>query len=518
MKTTRLVGRVVPLPSGRFRFVTEIGGKTRGESFDTEGEARSYQRALSRELAATSARPRHKLTLAEYARGWFARRRADGDVRDLDGEIRRWESHVESMALGRTPLTEITAGKVAAWFRERCGAKIAYPYAHPKNGQKVAKSTVKKALVVLRLCLDEAVVDGKIAANPARAFKLKRGKTSRTHEPWTYLTIEEQLAILAGPPTELTDLIRYALGTGCRQGEQWNQRLDDLFEDRVVVRYGSESSATKSGKLRRVPLLGMAKEAVDRQLARLAERTNPHGLLWPSPRGARREKGKLPAGWRELCARVLAPAGRHDQRPVRWHDLRHTCASSLVAGWWGPAWTLQAVRDLLGHSSITVTEKYAHLAPSALIEAARATMGPVADPAETKEDRATAPSGRRQHDADPSESAERDALLTRRSRVRVPFDPLVESGPIHAIDLAGRDGVRTAALAFVAAAASGSSESHARALDLAEAVLAASAVADALAVLDGDPLWAATALRLAERVLLDDPTVKSDLKVRGGSR
>jgi integrase len=43
----------------------------------------------------------------------------------------------------------------------------------------------------------------------------------------------------------------------------------------------------------------------------------------------------------------------------RIHDLRHTCAAWLVSA--GVA--LPEVRDLLGHGSITMTEKYAHLSP-----------------------------------------------------------------------------------------------------------------------------------------------------------
>ena len=61
-------------------------------------------------------------------------------------------------------------------------------------------------------------------------------------------------------------------------------------------------------------------------------------------------------------------------RSFRWHDLRHTCGSSLVAGWWGRAWRLEEVRDLLGHSTVRVTEMYAHLAPSELSKAAAATV------------------------------------------------------------------------------------------------------------------------------------------------
>ena len=46
---------------------------------------------------------------------------------------------------------------------------------------------------------------------------------------------------------------------------------------------------------------------------------------------------------------------------------------SLVAGWWGERWRLEEVRGLMGHSTIRVTERYAHLADSTLKQVAAAT-------------------------------------------------------------------------------------------------------------------------------------------------
>jgi hypothetical protein len=71
---------------------------------------------------------------------------------------------------------------------------------------------------------------------------------------------------------------------------------------------------------------------------------------------------------------------RHDRMLVRWHDLRRTCGSSLIAGWWGRRWSMIEVRDMLGHRSVTTTERYAHLSESALQQAARDTYLPEISP------------------------------------------------------------------------------------------------------------------------------------------
>ncbi|MEO8179829.1 MAG: tyrosine-type recombinase/integrase [Deltaproteobacteria bacterium] len=57
-------------------------------------------------------------------------------------------------------------------------------------------------------------------------------------------------------------------------------------------------------------------------------------------------------------------------RNVRWHDLRRTCASSLVSGAWGRSWRIEEVKEVLGHTSIQTTQRYAHLASWVVQEAA----------------------------------------------------------------------------------------------------------------------------------------------------
>ncbi|WP_437320744.1 hypothetical protein [Sorangium sp. So ce385] len=85
----------------------------------------------------------------------------------------------------------------------------------------------------------------------------------------------------------------------------------------------------------------------------------------PSGTGRRKQK-KV-----DLFDRYVAVASI--TRPLRWHDLRHRCAGSLVEGWWGRRWTLQKVREHLGNTSIASMHRYAHLSETAIEGAVRKT-------------------------------------------------------------------------------------------------------------------------------------------------
>jgi len=62
-------------------------------------------------------------------------------------------------------------------------------------------------------------------------------------------------------------------------------------------------------------------------------------------------------------------------RRVRFHDLRHTCASHLLMGTWGVRLPIEEVAAWLGHSSTAVTQRYAHLAPDHLSARVAAAIG-----------------------------------------------------------------------------------------------------------------------------------------------
>jgi hypothetical protein len=76
--------------------------------------------------------------------------------------------------------------------------------------------------------------------------------------------------------------------------------------------------------------------------------------------------GTGPEDGKHFVGRVFTPALRRAKIDnFRWKDLRHTFASRLrMAGV-----DIQDIRDLLGHTSTRMTERYAHLAPGKLHEA-----------------------------------------------------------------------------------------------------------------------------------------------------
>jgi integrase len=87
-------------------------------------------------------------------------------------------------------------------------------------------------------------------------------------------------------------------------------------------------------------------------------------------------------GYHAGLAKTLERTGI--KRHIRFHDLRHTCASHLLQGTWAPdlirePLRLEEVKAWLDHSDIGVTQRYAYLAPDAIrgkvVDDAGATAG-----------------------------------------------------------------------------------------------------------------------------------------------
>lgn len=158
----------------------------------------------------------------------------------------------------------------------------------------------------------------------------------------------------------LPDFAQLMLNTACRSGE-----LLGLEWDRVDLRanlFILESEHNKAMKRHSVPLNKAAREALLNR-ARFRARHCPD-----SPWVFCNRKGERIASVRRSFAGALRRAGINN---FRIHDGRHTVASWLVMD----GVPLIEVRDVLRHSTVKMTERYAHLHP----ENVRATVGRIID-------------------------------------------------------------------------------------------------------------------------------------------
>lgn len=187
-----------------------------------------------------------------------------------------------------------------------------------------------------------------------------------------YLTPEE-LDVLLGLIRSsrhhgwLGDVVEVTAFLGLRLGEVCALKWEavDFHRGCLTVANGADFT-TKSGKERTLPL----PERALRVLADLKTTRNPatpKEYVFLTRNGARLNKDNLS----HLFTRYRREAGLSDE--ISFHALRHTSASWLMMN----GASIEAVRLYLGHSSITVTQKYAHLSPHAYAEQITSAMGKV---------------------------------------------------------------------------------------------------------------------------------------------
>jgi len=172
-----------------------------------------------------------------------------------------------------------------------------------------------------------------------------------------FLTPEEATRLLAAcrqsRNAALADLVEFAMFTGVRRGEALGLEWENVDRSRGVV----VLVKTKNGKPRDVQLSRNADAVLARRWAQGAA-----GLVF----GSRNWNS-----FRQAWVGALKAAGI---RRFRFHDLRHTTASWLVQ----QGRSLKEVKELLGHSDIAITLRYAHLAPDHL-RAAVASLDGILD-------------------------------------------------------------------------------------------------------------------------------------------
>ena len=237
--------------------------------------------------------------------------------------------------LAGTDLTSLTAVHIHAYIAKRTG--------------KVSNATINRELMLLSAAISHANdTRGLSLPNPIRRCLLTepQGRVRWLSKPEAQRLIDVAKTNTRAP--HLADFITLALHTGCRSGELLGLEWSRVDLTRAVILL--EPQHTKTARRRTVPLNAPALLALH---TRLAWRDTHH----PTAKHVfLNHTGQPILSVKKSFASALAIA---DIENFRIHDLRHTCAAWLVTA----GAPLIVVRDLLGHSSITTTEIYAHLAP-----------------------------------------------------------------------------------------------------------------------------------------------------------
>jgi integrase len=389
---------ITALPSGNYRVRIEHQGEVLSGVVASHPEALELRDELKRQIVDGELAPTKGKTPKDLGPHFLGSRNGN---RDAGNEASRWK-HIARAAWARKALAAVTRADGSAWLRVLKKTRVSFdPEKHGERENKfLGWQTRKHCLNLARAFFDWAIeqeVYG-ITTNPFRELIVEKedGDEDEGYQEGWYLDGQDQPAFFAmwdrrdiGLDLDEGDrmekwIVMVAAGAGFRKREQWCLHLTDVHvgrdekAPRVEVRFGSWDPVKQryrppkgrkgEKKKRTVYLHGMALEAMRAWLALLPiyAPKNPLGLAFPTERGARRSGN--PRSWKKVVDAfgVIPRIGRK----VWWHLLRHTCASSMISGWWGMRWSLKATGLVLGHTSVKTTEIYAHLAPSAMQETA----------------------------------------------------------------------------------------------------------------------------------------------------
>jgi integrase len=247
---------------------------------------------------------------------------------DLLWEDGRHKVNVRSF-LGE--IDEIFAGKRFDTFDQRMLDSLIGTLRQRHN----SNATINRKMAALSKLLRKAHKMGDVVSLPE--FTRQKEAQGRIR----FLEYDEEDRLFSAIRTQSEDYYRlciFLVDSGARLGEAIGLRWGDIHDGRVTFWF------TKSGRSRSVPLTGRALEVVSRS-AGAGSAVGPFiGISQPK--------------FRQVWHEARKGAGLGSDKQIVPHCLRHTCASRLVRG----GIDIRRVQMWLGHQTLQMTMRYAHLA------------------------------------------------------------------------------------------------------------------------------------------------------------
>jgi integrase len=297
------------------------------------------------------------LRLGDYLQRWLEDSKKSSVKRvTYEGYARQMRNHLVP-TLGRIKLKALTPAHLRGLYRE-------------KTESGLSARTVGYIHATIHNALEQAVEDGLVSRNVANAVKPPQ-LCKEEIQPLTPAQTKTLLEAVAGDRFEALYVL--AVTAGPRQGELLGLKWEDIDLDRGLLQVRRTLSGTNGGEpvfgdpktakgRRSVKLTARAVEALKKHRERQLEECKEvaglwqnHGLVFPTQVGT-------PMSRQNLVARSFKPLLKRVGLPeIRFHDLRHTCATLMLAVGANP----KVAQETLGHANVTITlDTYSHLLPN----------------------------------------------------------------------------------------------------------------------------------------------------------
>jgi integrase len=305
----------------------------RRSPIQTRKGTEAYERELIEAALSTSRPSREERRLADFAVEFLESYcAANNKYATIEAKESIFRVHLIP-DMGKLLLSEVNARTIEA-------------YKAKKLVEELSPKTVNNHLTVLRKMLSVAqeweLIDH---VPPMKWLKVPPQR-------FDFLSFEEAERLVKGADTEWGPAILVGLRCGLRLGEIMALRWEDvdLVVGRLVVNRAvsrGRIGTPKNGRTREIPL------GLDVLRALKDHRHLKGELVFPGPAGRLLHKNETKHPLWRACR-------RSGLRFIGWHVLRHTFASHLVMR----GAPIRAVQELLGHSTIEMTMRYAHLSPN----------------------------------------------------------------------------------------------------------------------------------------------------------
>jgi integrase len=212
------------------------------------------------------------------------------------------------------------------------------------RAMKVEKSTVNHDLKILGIIFNRAVKQNLIKKNPAK--EVERFKVEQKEV--RFFSLEEIQKILESCSERMYPAYMILFHTGVRKGELLELEWDDVDFERRIIKIGPKDGWSPKGKRpREIPINDELIEVL------LEQRRGSKGSYVLEKNGSNRYDRTL---WEDI-KKLTKELGIKD---ANIHTFRHTFASYMIMN----GVDIVTVKELLGHSDITTTMRYAHLMPN----------------------------------------------------------------------------------------------------------------------------------------------------------